>query len=92
VNFFEAAARWLDRSAGGILLGLALGAAITWLVTRHARKARCYYADWIEQYRGEARLVAIVAKERQLWEAQENERRAAELIEADRNAHSPEDA
>lgn len=74
--------------ASGILVGLAIGALATWLIIRNERKRLgCYYGAWIEQQRGDARLIAIVAKERQRWVTEESERRAAELIEADRKKH-----
>jgi hypothetical protein len=84
-------AGWLDRSGGALFIGFALGAMVTFAIMRHFdRRARCYYGDWVESFRQEGRLAAIVAKERQLWVAAENARCAAELIEEDRKKHPPE--
>lgn len=88
LKLLEGAALWLDRSGLALLIGFLLGALAAWLLVRNERKKLgCYYGAWIDQQRGEARLVAIVGKERQRWIAEEGERRAAELIEADRKKH-----
>lgn len=88
LKLMEEAARWIDRSGAALLVGFLIGSLTTWLLIRNERKKLgCYYGAWIDQQRGEARLVAIVGKERQRWIAEESERRAAELIEADRKKH-----